>query len=755
MQNGKKAYPKAGRWRPSLWAGWVPNGISQVKPNHYWEMVRTLWENKRHPFYALRVLRKGVCDGCALGTSGLRDHTMRGVHLCTVRLNLLKLNTMDALDTRVLADAVAMSRMGPSQMRSLGRLPYPFLRRAGEKGFTRVSWDDALDLLAGRIRRTDPDRLGFYFTSRGLTNENYYVGQKVARFLGTNHVDNSSRICHAPSTTAMKATVGVAASTCSYSDWIGTDMLVFFGSDVPNNQPVTTKYLFYAKKAGTKIVVVNPYREPGLERYWVPSVLESAVFGTKLADDFYTVHTGGDIPFIFGVAKHLFAIGAVDEAFVRDHTTGFDAWKRRVEATSWDEIEAHSGAKRADLERFAQAYAKSKSAIFVWSMGITQHRFGVENVKAIANLALLRGNVGRAHAGLMPIRGHSGVQGGAEMGCVPSAFPGGVAVTQDAAKQWSQSWGFPVPATPGLNAVDLVDACHEGKLDVLYSVGGNYLDTLPEPDYVRAALERAPVRVHQDIFVTPQMFLDSKEFVLLLPATTRYEQPGGGTETSTERRVYFSPQIPGHRVGEARTEWDVLCDLAGRVHPERAHNIRYLDASQIRDEIGRLVPDYRGIEDLSQAGDSFQWGGERLCEGAHFPTSDGRAHFADVALPRGELPPRGFFLSTRRGKQFNSMVQRERDPLTGARRRDVLMSAEDAARLGLGEGDPVRLHNDVGEFQGTAKIVPILPRNLQVHWPEGNVLIRRGVSDPACGIPDYNAVVEVEPLRVRTPSVRA
>ena len=261
-------------------AGLRPFGIGETKPHHFVEIARTMWENKRHPVFAWRILRDGVCDGCALGTTGMRDFTMDGIHLCAVRLNLLKLNTAGALDVRVLQDVAPLRRTSSRRLRELGRLPYPMVRRRGDPGFHRVPWDEALDLVADRIRGAPPGRVCFYVTSRGITNETYYAAQKVARFLGTNHVDNSSRVCHAPSTTGMKQVLGVAASTCSYSDWIGTDLLVFFGSDVPNNQPVTTKYMYYAKQRGTRIAVVNPFRELGLERYWIPSVPRSALVGT-------------------------------------------------------------------------------------------------------------------------------------------------------------------------------------------------------------------------------------------------------------------------------------------------------------------------------------------------------------------------------------------------------------------------------------------------------------------------------------------
>src|SRR5262249_20664452 len=168
-------------------------------------------------------------------------------------------------------------------LRERGRLPEPMIRRRGEPGFLVATWDEALVLIARELRRVDPARAAFYLTSRGITNEVYYAAQKAARFLGTNHVDNSARLCHAASTAAMKTTLGYGASTCSYADWLHADLIVLFGSNIANNQPVTTKYLHHAKANGAQIAVVNTYREPGLAKYWVPSIASSAVFGTLLA----------------------------------------------------------------------------------------------------------------------------------------------------------------------------------------------------------------------------------------------------------------------------------------------------------------------------------------------------------------------------------------------------------------------------------------------------------------------------------------
>ena len=528
-------------------------------------MLKTLWENRDNLPYAWRILNRGVCDGCALGVAGFHDWTLSGVHLCTTRLNLLRTNTMGALDHSLLADVAPLRRLRNRELRDLGRLAHPMVRRAGEPGFTQVSWDEALDLIADRIRATTPDRLAVYLTARGITNETYYVAQKFTRFLGSNNIDNAARVCHAPSTTTLKKTIGVAATTCSYTDVINSDLIVLFGANVANGQPVFMKYLYLARKRGAKVAVVNPLREPGLERYWVPSNVESAMFGTHITDEFFAVNTGGDLAFLNGVLKVMLADGTIDRDFVRDHTEGFDDVVAELDRESFADLERQSGATRADMERFARMYGDAPSAVLIWSMGITQHERGADNVAAIVNLGLARGNVGRPGAGLMPIRGHSGVQGGAEMGAYATALPGGLDVNAANAAHLAERYGFPVGDQPGITAEEMIEAGGRGEIDVLYSSGGNFLEVLPEPDVVDAALARVPLRVHQDVVLSTQMFTEPGEIVVLLPAATRYEQHGGGTETTTERRIAYSPEIPGPRPGEVRSEWEIFVDLAGRV----------------------------------------------------------------------------------------------------------------------------------------------------------------------------------------------
>jgi molybdopterin-dependent oxidoreductase alpha subunit len=745
----------APKLRPSQWVSWRPNGIGLQKPNHYGEMLRTVTENKGQLRYAKRILTEGVCDGCALGVAGLYDWTLGGVHLCTTRLNLLKVNTMGAMADDALADVAALRQRDGKQLRELGRLAHPMLRRRGEPGFRRVSWDEAMTLAADRVRAHLPGGVGFFQTSRGITNEVYYAAAKVARFLGTNDVDNAARICHSPSTGALKETVGVGATTVSYTDVTDhADLVVLFGANVANAQPVFTKYLYLAKQRGAKVAVVNPYREPALEAYWVPSNVESAVFGTRITDEFFAVTTGGDTAFLTGVLKLLHQRGQTDRAFIDTHTAGWDEVVAELERHSLEDLARWAGVAVADLERFAALYAAAERVVLVWSMGITQHTFGTDNVRAIVDLALARGNVGRPGAGLMPIRGHSGVQGGAEMGAYATAFPGGVPITEETAAALSEAWGFEVPSTRGRSATELVEAAGRGEVGVLWSSGGNFLDTLPDPAEVRRSLERVPLRVHVDIVASSQMLVDGEE-VLLLPAMTRYEQPGGGTETTTERRVVFSPEIDGPRPGEVRPEWDVYLDLARRVDPDRAHLLGCADAQAIRDEIARVVPAYAGIEELRTTGDQVQWGGERLCDGWRFPTADGKARFVPVTPQEALLPDGRFLLSTRRGKQFNSMVWRDRDPITGGGRDALFVSEADAARLGLREDDEVVVRSEVGEVRARAKPSAMRDGNVQMFFPEANPLLDPHRRDPVGLVPDYTAVVEILPVAAGTDRTRA
>ncbi|TAH37297.1 MAG: FdhF/YdeP family oxidoreductase [Planctomycetota bacterium] len=730
----------------------LPFGLGvRDKPRHYREMLGVAWENRDQLGYAWRILKDGVCDGCSLGPRGLKDDVIQGTHLCLTRLKLLRVNTMGAIrDEALLGDIGRLRSMDQRALQALGRIPYPMIHRRGARGFVRLSWDEALAICGeyGRGpdgRRLAPGRWGFFSTSRGTSNEAYYVFQKAARLLGTNNVDLCARLCHAASVYGLAETLGVGAPTCSLSDFIGTDLLLVWGSDLANNQPVSTKYLMHAKRAGTRIFVINPAREKGLETYWVPSDLRSAVLGSDLCDEWFQVRVGGDIAFLHGVLKALFAAGQEDPAFIAAKTAGFEELKRYVEALEWPALERDSGLPRAEMEQFAAAFGAARSCVAVYSMGLTQHAFGVDNVKAIVNLMLSRGMLGRDKCGIMPIRGHSGVQGGGECGVDPVKYPGGFKVGVDT-RRFEELWGRPLNPEPGLKTGAMMQAAHDGRIEFLYSLGGNLIDNMPDPEFMHAAFTRVRFRVHQDIVLNPSAVAEPGEAVLVLPAQTRYEHAGGITSTNTERRIRFSPEIPGPRIAEARAEWWIPAQVAIAVDPALRGALEYPGGTgQIREEMQRAMPAYQGVAALRQAGDWVQWGGPHLFGDGFAKMPGGRARFTCVPLPNRDLPEGRFVLTTRRGKQFNSMVFADEDRLQGGRaRNDVFIAPAEVSALGLRAGQRVVLRNEVGRFEGVLRPADLPPRTLQVYWPESNVLIPRRY-DPVSEEPDYNAVVALEP----------
>ncbi len=724
----------------------IPFGLLvRSKPRHFFEMFKVAWENRGRWLYALRILRHGVCDGCSLGTAGLRDDVLPGLHLCLTRLKLLRLNTMGPIDERVLAQPLPPDAYTNEELHHLGRIPHPLIKKAGQERFQRLSWEAATTMVADALRKSDPDRVGFFLTSRGLTNETYYMVQKLARIAGTPHVDSCARLCHAASGVGLKQTIGYGAPTISLTDIVDSDLVLIIGSNLPNNQPVSTKYLRAARKRGARIVVLNPFKEPALERYWIPSVPTSALFGTRLMDEYYAVRPGGDIALMSGIIKALDESNGVDERFVEQHTVGFAELRAHLQALSWGDLVADSGISEREIRHLAKLYQAANSAVIIYSMGLTQYTFGVENVKMVVNLALCRGNIGRRGAGILPIRGHSGVQGSAECGADADKLPGAVDIDEQNCQRFEDYYQHPIPRRRGLRAAHLLDQSAEHGLDVLYLVGGNHLETMPDRENAKRGLSNVRLRIHQDIVLNSSTLLPAREAVLLLPAQTRYEQKSGGTSTSTERRIRFTPEIPGPRIEEAKAEWEIPAIIGQKLEPDRSDLFGYSSTTQIRSEMNDLIPIYAGIDRLEAEGDQVQWGGPRLGVGGFPNMPNGKARFCVVKLPRIDVPLGRFVLTSRRGKQFNSITYGNSDPLTnGARRTSVLVDPRDMAQLGLADGAPVVVRSDHGEMQAQVKPGPCRTQHVQAFWPECNVLLEPRY-DPQSGEPDYGTTVTIEP----------
>ena len=616
---------------------------------------------------------------------------MKGIHLCAVRLQLLRLNTMPAMDCAPVRGCRHAARtLRDGSCARLGRLPVPMVRSQGRQGLPRR--------LLGRSHRTSlPLPARSRSQAPGLVYDLARAHQRGLLCPPESRALPRHQSCryqrpHLPC--AQHRRLERHRGLCRHH------LLLLrldrrrpgrSGRHQPGQQPAGGHQVSALRQEGrNQGLRRQSLSEPGLDRYWVPSVTESALFGTKIADD--------SLPDPRRRRHRLFLRRAqtpdrerLDRPRVhRAPHGGWSETEAKVRSLSWETLERSSGTHpRRTCIRFAEAFGKARHAIIVWSMGITQHAYGSDNVRAIVNLQLAKGNIGREHTGLMPIRGHSGVQGGAEMGGQPSAYVMGFPVNEENAKKFAapEMWGFEPPSWKGLTAAHMVLAAGRGEIDALWQSGGNFKSTLPEPELVDRALGKIKLRVHQDIVANPTMFVEPADTVVLLPSRTRYEQRGGGTETSTERRIIYSPEIPGPRPGDTRDEWEIPVMVARKLDPERAALIfPWRDTQDIRNEIDRVCPTYKGIANLRQEGRSVPvW--RAAPAGGPLPDARRLGHFSVVALPEEPVPPGQFLVATRRGKQFNSMVLAEKDPLTGASRDDIIMSAEDAERLGLKNGD--------------------------------------------------------------------
>lgn len=587
----------------------LPFGIGiRNKPRYFLGVARSLWANRARLGYARAILSRGVCDGCSLGPAGLSDDAADGTHNCDLRLGQLRFKTMGPVGSEVLGDVRPLEGADPEELRELGRLPTPLIRHRGENGLTAASWDEALDLLGERLRGCDPKRSAWFAGADALSNEAAFTLRQVATGLGSPNVDSSVRFGYGAGVGGIADVFGAAAPTCSLKDILGTDLLVLWGCDPSLTHPVMMKYLHLAKEQGTRVAVVNPVLEERLVKYWVPSILDSAVFGTRLADDHYAVREGGDIAFVNGVMKTLDERSGFDVEFLNLHAAGQDELSRTLRGLAWPDLERGSGLSQPEMEKFAGIFASARTAVFVFGPGITRQRRAVEASRAIASLAAVRGMVGKKRCGVLPL-GASGEQGAVDLGLVPG--------------------------DGGLTAPQMIKAAQEGKLEVLVSLSGSLLDAPVSRAVVAAGLERIGLRVHAGTVLDPSMLFPPGDVVVLLPAMTRYESTGGVTCTSIERRVRFSPEIPGGAVGDAKPDWLIPLLAARRVDLANERRFPWADAGAVRAAIERAVPRYKGIAGLREEGRWIQWGGERLFEKGAFDAMPG-----GKCRPRAEeLPP--------------------------------------------------------------------------------------------------------------------
>ena len=609
------------------------------------------------------------------------------------------------------------------------RLKRPLVRKNGE--LEEVSWDEALDTVAkglSRIKKeSSADAIGL-LSSAKCTNEENFLMMKLARaVIGTNNVDHCARLCHASTVAGLAAAFGSGAMTNSISEVASSNCILITGSNTIEQHPLIGTRVLEAKENGATLIVIDP-RETLLSDH---------------ADIFLRQKPGTDVAWLNGFMHVILKEGLEDRSFIENRTEGFEALSKTLDDYSPEKVESITGIDAAMLRKAAVAYASAESAMILYSMGITQHITGTDNVKSVANLAMLTGNVGKTNSGVNPLRGQNNVQGACDMGALPNVYSGYQKVVDDESrKKFEKAWNQELPAENGLTIVEMMNAADEGTLKGLYIMGENPMLSDPDINHVRKALNNLEFLVVQDIFMTETTELAD----VVLPGASYAEK--NGTFTNTDRTV-----LPVRKaiepVGEARSDWSLICDIAGRLGSDA---FSYNSAEDILKEIAEVTPSYGGISfaRLDQ-GQVLAWpcpdenssGTQFLHEGKF---TRGLGKFHDVSFrPPAEEPDEKFPLILTTGRTMfhfhtGTMTRRiailNHEVPTGY----VEIHPEDAESLNIAGEEMVEVASRRGAIEIAALVTERVPRGtvfIPFHFAEcaANVLTNSAL-DPDAKIPE-------------------
>jgi len=711
----------------------IPFGWGHDKAHHILEIGAALRDNRHHLSYAWRILTEGVCDGCDMGSTGLHDDSLGGAHWCSERLRRLQINTQSAIPEGALNDIHRLRTLHPSELRLLGRLSSPMVYRPGDRGFSTLHWDEAIGLVSGQIKQTPPSRQAWIASPSGHTNEAFYSFAKAARAAGTHNVDLCTPTSHEQLIAGLRQQTGFDGPTCSIGDLVGTDLLLVFGDRIAHGPVSTLKALAQAKTKGTRIVVIGSSITPTLERTWVPSLMQSALLGSRLMDDAVYVKAGGELAFIHGMLKHVLALNADNPSYIDAHTEGWDQFESSLQHLRWESLEDNSGTRRREMEWVGELYARAQSCVSIFSTDFTRSRQGADNGAALVNLHLTRGMLGREKCGIFPFDSNAGTVGATSAGIHPHRLPNGKSVDRGGCSDLSEQWQFPLPDTPGMDTPDMIRACAHGEIDFVYSMGANLFHTLPDRNRVEQALENASLRVHQGIVLDTSMLIEPGEAVVLLPSTTRYEQRGGGSVSAIDRRIRFSPQIANHTpIGDLRDAWQIPGQIIVDAMPSMAHAFDHQHSHALRQEMGQIVPGFLGIESLVKPGDSIQPRGSILGRDGFIDRPNSRADFAAVVMPTPVAQDGGSTL----------IIRTHRDPFQfGGGRDELYIHPIDMATMGLADDDRVQVTSVHGTWHAHLRAHNIHPGVVQAHWPSCQAVL-----PPSSDVLEYTAAVTIEAL---------
>ena len=707
-----------------------------------------IWEKLNH---------QSACLSCAWGTGGQKGGFVNetGEHLqrCAKSVEAISAELQAGIDRDFFSQYTIeeLQQLDSQQCDRLGRLTYPVILRKGSSYYQPISWPEVYDL-AEKAFQKPPARVACYSSGRS-SNEAAYLLQLMMRALGSNNLADCSDLCHAPSTVGLKQVFGSGTSMVSLESLKQSDCVVLVGSNAPANHPRLMNELIKIRENKGKVIIINPQLEVGLVKFASPAFPIKSLLkgGSDIATLYLQPIPGSDVAVFVGIQKSLLEQNLVDFTYLEQYTEGWQEIINHAQNTSWETITHTCGLSQEEISEVAYTIGKASKVVFAWAMGITHHSNGVDNVKSIANTALITGNAGKMGAGTMPIRGHSNVQGFGSMGVT-------VRLSEPIKQALNELLGKPLTETQGYDARALITAADAGKVDTLFCLGGNLYAA--NPDLTQA--KRALGNIETVFYVGTKPNLGhfhglGAENTLILPVFNRFENPHRTTTESGNNFVRLNETGSSHLSADNSdliTEIELITEIAHRLHGESPLNWRRLqDTTYVRELIARTIPGYQKIGEIDETKKEFTIE-SRIFTEPRFNTPTGKAQMQITPLPELTLPSKEFFglsedtkgivliLGSGRGYgQHNTVVYNTADKYRGMPHRYcILMNLADIKKAGFQPHQRVRIKGDAGKLENVEIIAgEILKGVAFMFYPEANVLFKAHIDD-RCGTPAYKRV---------------
>ncbi len=630
----------------------------------------------------------------------------------------------------------SLSQLSDYEIGRKGRLAEPMYLPQGADHYEAITWDKAFEKIAHHLNQQENPNQSIFYTSGRTSNEAAFLYQLFARAYGTNNLPDCSNMCHESSGAALSETLGIGKGSVTLDDFNHAEVIMIMGQNPGTNHPRMLTALEKAKKNGATIITVNPIKEAGLLAFANPQKMSGLLGGkTDLTDHYLQIRLNGDLALLQAINKMLFTREeeytkqVLDHDFIQKHTEGFEAFQRHLEGLSLDELIRHTGLPKEQIELIAQILSEKSKIIICWAMGLTQHKNAVDTIKEVVNLLLLKGSIGKEGAGTCPVRGHSNVQGDRTMGIHEKP-------SSKLLDKIEEVFQFEVPRKYGYDTVAAIEAMHEGKANVFFGLGGNFISATPDTLYTAQALQNCDLTVHVSTKLNRSHLIHGKE-ALILPCLARTDvdlKNGKARFQSVENSMGVVHSTQGKLSpisDDLLSEVEIICRLAqATLHNSSIEWDKYAeDYDFIRDSIEQTIHGFGKYNERVRKDGGFYL--PNCARENKFNTSSQKAQFSVSDFRPIELAENEFLMMTIRSHdQFNTTIYGLDDRYRGIynERRVIMMNPMDIKTLGLSSGDIVDLTNEqFGQHRIAKKFIVVeynIPRRCTAtYFPEANVLV--------------------------------